>query len=443
MHVPACLLPGPRPISRVRPPEPEFSMQDRPLLQDLFQAAVEAAQPARAIAGNLPQRPPGRTLVIGAGKASAQMARAFEAAWDGPLEGLVITRYGYGAPCERIEVAEAAHPVPDAAGEAATRRLVDRLAGLGPDDLVVALISGGGSALLAAPAPGMSLADEQAVNTALLASGAPIGVMNAIRNQLSRVKGGRLAALASPARLVTLVVSDVPGDDPSVVASGPTIPQAVTRAEARELVRIYGIDLPPAARAVLAGDANPAPRPDDPRFAGNEVRVIASAALSLEAAAAAAAARGLPAAILSDAVEGEARDVARVHAALAREVARRNRPFTRPVVLLSGGETTVTLRGRGRGGRNGEFLLGFAAAIDGLAGVTALAADTDGIDGSEANAGAFADGSSARRLRAAGIDPLAALADNDAYGAFEAVGDLFFTGPTGTNVNDFRAIVIR
>jgi glycerate 2-kinase len=412
-------------------------------LAALFHAAVARAQPALAIAGALPEKPRGRTVVIGAGKAAAQMARAFEAAWDGPLSGVVVTRYGYAVPCERIEVLEAAHPVPDANGERAARRLIETVSGLTSDDLVVALISGGGSALLAAPGPGMDLADEQALNRALLASGAPIGVMNAIRKELSAVKGGRLAALAAPARVATLVVSDIPGDDPALVASGPTIPSPSTRAEARRLVALYGIALPEAAKALLVSDANPAPNPADPVFSGNTVRVIASASLSLEAAAAEAGSQGIPTAILSDAIEGEAREVAKVHAALAREISRRDRPFIKPIVLLSGGETTVTLKGKGRGGRNAEFLLAFAIAIDGTSGISALAADTDGIDGSEDNAGAFADGSTAARLRALGVDPLMALANNDAYGAFAAIGDLFVTGPTGTNVNDFRAILIR
>ena len=416
---------------------------DRELLESLFHAAVARAQPALAVALNLPPEPLGRTIVIGAGKASAQMAKAFEEAWEGPVTGLVVTRYGYGAPCDRIEIIEAAHPVPDAAGAVAARRLIAGVADLSPDDLVVALISGGGSALLAAPGPGMTLADEQALNSALLASGAPIGVMNAIRKELSAIKGGRLAALAYPARVATLVVSDVPGDDPALVASGPTIPSASTRAAARRLVDLYGISLPPAASALLASADNPAPVPGDPRFARNTVKTIASASLSLEAAARRAEQDGIGAVILSDAIEGEAREVARVHAAIAREVKTRNRPFTSPVVMLSGGETTVTLRGKGRGGRNAEFLLAFAIAIDGVDGISAFAADTDGIDGTEDNAGAHADGTTAARLRQAGIDPAAMLANNDAYGAFEAIGDLFVTGPTGTNVNDFRAILVR
>jgi hydroxypyruvate reductase len=416
---------------------------DRALLDTLFAHAVAKAQPALAVRLNLPPRPLGRTIVIGAGKASAQMARAFEDAWDGPLTGLVVTRYGYGQDCERIEIVEAAHPVPDEAGFLAARRIMEAVSGLGPDDLVVALISGGGSSLLPAPAAGLTFEDEQAINRTLLASGAPIGVMNLIRNQFSIIKGGRLAALAAPARVATLVVSDVPGDDPALVASGPTIALGGDRALARQYAALYRLGLPAAAAALLAGETNLAPLPGDPLFAANSVRTIASAALSLEAAADLARSHGVAAAILSDSIEGEARDVALVHAAMAREIAARNRPFPKPVVLLSGGETTVTLRGKGRGGRNGEFLLAFAIAIDGVEGITALAADTDGIDGSEDNAGAYADGTTATRLREIGIDPLEALANNDAYSAFAAIGDLLVTGPTGTNVNDFRAIVIR
>ncbi|MCW5719879.1 MAG: glycerate kinase [Devosia sp.] len=416
---------------------------DKDLLQALFHSAVERAQPALAIAQFLPERPRGRTIVIGAGKASAQMARAFEQAWHGPLSGLVVTRYGYAEPCQHIEIVEAAHPVPDAAGFAAAQRLMAMVSGLSEDDLVVALISGGGSSLLPAPAPGMSLEDEQAVNRALLASGAPIGVMNLIRNQFSLIKGGRLAALAAPARVATLVVSDVPGDDPAVVASGPTLPLPGDRAQARKLAALYQLSLPETAQQVLDGEENLSPRPDDPGFARNTVATIASASLSLAAAAAAGREKGLETAVLSDSIEGEARDVAQVHAAIVKEISLRNQPFKKPALVLSGGETTVTLRGKGRGGRNGEFALALAIALDGLDGVSALAADTDGIDGSEENAGAFVDGSSARRMREAGIDPQASLAQNDSYGAFEAIGDLFVTGPTGTNVNDFRAIIVR
>ena len=416
---------------------------NRTLLQSLFTAAVAKAQPTLGVKLNLPPRPKGRTIVIGAGKASAQMARAFEQAWDRPITGLVVTRYGYGEACERIEIVEAAHPVPDEAGFLAARRIVETVSGLSADDLVVALISGGGSSLLPAPAVGLTLDDEQAINRALLASGAPIGVMNLIRNQFSTIKGGRLAAHCAPAKVATLVVSDVPGDDPAIVASGPTIPLSGTRELARKYATLYRLDLPAAAQAILASDDNLAPLPTDPVFAEHTIRTIASAALSLEAATDVARSHGIEAAILSDSIEGESRDVAQVHAAMAREIAVRNRPFPKPVVLLSGGETTVTIRGKGRGGRNGEFLLALAIAIDGAEGISALAADTDGIDGSEDNAGAFCDGTTATRLRKAGIDPLVALANNDAYSAFAAIGDLLMTGPTGTNVNDFRAILVE
>lgn len=416
--------------------------EDRAFLAGLFDAAVAAADPARALAAHLPEPPRGRTVVIGAGKGAAQLAAAFEALWDGPLQGVVVTRYGYACPTRAIRVIEAAHPVPDAAGLAASAALFDAVRGLGPDDLVVALICGGGSSLLPMPPGDLTLEDEAALNRALLASGAPISVMNAIRKQVSGIKGGRLAAAAHPARVVSLVVSDVPGDDPAQVASGPTVPDPGSRADARRLVDSWRIDLPPRLRDWLAGDAGAAPDPADSVFARNEVHVIASARLSLEAAAARAEAAGIPAVILSDAIEGEARDVGRVHAAIAREIAMRDRPFARPVVLLSGGETTVTVRAKGRGGRNSEFLLALALAAEGLP-LAALAADTDGIDGSEDNAGAFADGDSAGRLRAAGLDPQALLSGNDAYSAFAALGDLFVPGPTGTNVNDFRAILIR
>lgn len=416
--------------------------EDRAFLAGLFDAAVAAADPARALAAHLPEPPRGRTVVIGAGKGAAQLAAAFEALWDGPLQGVVVTRYGYACPTRAIRVIEAAHPVPDAAGLAASAALFDAVRGLGPDDLVVALICGGGSSLLPMPPGDLTLEDEAALNRALLASGAPISVMNAIRKQVSGIKGGRLAAAAHPARVVSLVVSDVPGDDPAQVASGPTVPDPGSRADARRLVDSWRIDLPPRLRDWLAGDAGAAPDPADPVFARNEVHVIASARLSIEAAAARAEAAGIPAVILSDAIEGEARDVGRVHAAIAREIALRDRPFARPVVLLSGGETTVTVRAKGRGGRNSEFLLALALAAEGLP-LAALAADTDGIDGSEDNAGAFADGDSAGRLRAAGLDPQALLSGNDAYSAFAALDDLFVPGPTGTNVNDFRAILIR
>jgi glycerate 2-kinase len=416
--------------------------EDRAFLGGLFEAAVTAADPLAALRGNLPARPRGRTVVIGAGKGAAQLAAAFEDLWNGPLSGVVVTRYGYAVPCRQIRVLESAHPVPDEAGLAASAALFQTVAGLTADDLVVALVCGGGSALLPCPPGDLTLEDEAGLNRALLASGAPISVMNAIRKQVSGIKGGWLAAACFPAKVVSLVVSDVPGDDPAQVASGPTVPDAVSREAARAMVAAWALDLPPKVAAWLAGVEGRAPLPGDPVFAGNEVRVIASASLSLEAAAARAAALGVPAVILSDAIEGEAREVGKVHAALAREVALRGRPFAGPVVMLSGGETTVTLRGKGRGGRNSEFLLALALAAEGVQ-FAALAADTDGIDGSESNAGAFADGGSMARLRALGVDPAALLAGNDAWTAFDRLGDLFVTGPTGTNVNDFRAILVR
>ncbi|RWN61815.1 MAG: glycerate kinase [Mesorhizobium sp.] len=412
-------------------------------LAAIFNAAVAAADPQRTIRDHLPATPKGRTIVIGAGKGSAQMAAAFEKVWDGPIEGLVVTRYGYGAACQRIEIIEAAHPVPDAAGLEASRRLLEKVQGLTADDLVVALISGGGSALLPAPAEGLSLADEIAVNEALLASGAPIAAMNTIRKHVSTIKGGRLAAAAYPAKLVSLVVSDIPGDNPALVASGPTVPDSGNRQEALASIAAYGMKLPAAVMAHINSPAADAPRVDDPRFSRNEVHLIASAGVSLEAAAAEARRHGIEAAILSDSIEGEAREVGGVHAAIAREVATRNRPFPKPVLILSGGETTVTVRAKGKGGRNTEFLLAFAIGISGMEGAHALAADTDGIDGSQDNAGAFADGSTVSRMRAAGVDAKAMLAGNNAWTAFNAVGDLFVPGPTGTNVNDLRAILIR
>ncbi|OBQ83398.1 glycerate kinase [Mesorhizobium sp. WSM3873] len=412
-------------------------------LTSIFNAAVAAADPEKTIRNHLPAKPKGRTIVIGAGKGSAQMAAAFEKVWDGPIDGLVVTRYGYGAKSERIEIIEAAHPVPDAAGLEASRRLLEKVRGLTADDLVVALISGGGSALLPSPAPGLTLADEIAVNEALLASGAPIAAMNTIRKHVSTIKGGRLAGAAHPARVVSLVVSDIPGDNPALVASGPTVPDTGSRADALASIAACGMSLPDAVMAHIQSPAADAPHSDDPRFAGNEVHLIASAGVSLEAAAAEAKRQGIEAVILSDSIEGEAREVGGVHAAVAREVATRNRPFEKPMLILSGGETTVTLRAKGKGGRNSEFLLAFAIGIDGVSGIHALAADTDGIDGSEDNAGAFADGTTVARMRAAGVDAKAMLAGNNAWTAFNAVGDLFVPGPTGTNVNDLRAILVR
>lgn len=416
----------------------------RAFLRSLFEAAVAAADPKAVIRDCLPERPKGRTVVVGAGKGVAQLAGAFEQAWEGPIEGVVVTRYGHAAPCERIEVLEAAHPVPDEAGLRASGRLLAAVSGLSADDLVVALVCGGGSALLPAPAGILTLEDEIIVNKALLASGAPISAMNTIRKHVSRIKGGRLALAALPARVATLIVSDIPGDDPALVASGPTVPAATTRADALDAIRRHRIALPDHIVEHIANAACEAPQPGDPRFAGNSVRIVASARLSLEAAARAAEAQGVKAAILSDAIEGEAAEVGKVHAAIAREIAARDRPFSKPVVLLSGGETTVTLRNPGgKGGRNTAFLLSLALGIEGLAGATALAADTDGTDGTQDNAGAFCDGTTVRRLRDQGLSAADMLAADDAWSAFAATGDLLVTGPTGTNVNDFRAIVMR
>lgn len=415
----------------------------RHLLVSLFEAAVRAADPYEAIKAHLPARPKGRTVVIGAGKAASQMAAAFERLWDGDYEGVVVARHGPIERTERIRVLQSAHPVPDEAGLAGSQALLDAVGGLTGDDLVIALISGGGSALLPAPPIGLTLADEIAVNKALLASGAPISAMNTVRKHVSRIKGGRLAKAAAPARVVSLVVSDVPGDNPAFVASGPTVPDGGSAEEALRIVADYRMTLPEIVISHLRSKAAAAPDPDDPEFMRNEVHVVASARVSLEYAAAEAARAGIEARILSDQIEGEARDIGKMHAAIAKEVALRGRPFSKPVVILSGGETTVTIADTyGKGGRNSEFLLSFALDIEGVENIVALAADTDGIDGSEDNAGAFADGGSAARIRKAAGDPRGYLARHDAWSAFHAAGDLFVPGPTGTNVNDFRAILI-
>jgi len=413
------------------------------ILTGAFQAAVEAAKPENTLALYVPSKPRGRTVVVGAGKAGARMAAALEACWDGPLEGVVVVPYGSGQKSGRIEIVEASHPIPDMAGLAASHRLLGAVAGLVSDDLVIALVSGGGSALLPLPAEGISLEEEAEVNRVLLASGMPIESMNIIRKHISMIKGGRLAAAAAPAKIVSLVISDVPGDVPAYIASGPTIPDRTTRNDALHLVGVYGLQLPHSVMSYLQSPMADAPMPDDARFERNEVHVIGSAGVSLEAAAAYCRNLGLQTAILSDSIEGEARDVGGVHAAIAREVSGRDRPFSKPVMLLSGGETTVTIKSRGKGGRNTEFLAAFALGIDGRSGIEALAADTDGIDGTEASAGAFADGSSCSRMRQAGINLGEALQANNTWAAFNGVGDLFTTGPTGTNVNDFRAILIR
>jgi len=412
-------------------------------LRSLFDAAVAAAQPALCLPPHLPARPKGRTIVIGAGKASAAMARALEDHWDGPLEGLVITRYGYEVACERIQIVQAAHPVPDAAGLLATQRILERVSGLTADDLVIALISGGGSSLLVAPGDGLTLQDKQAVNTALLKSGATISEMNSVRRHLSAIKGGRLAAACHPAAVLTLLISDVPGDNPIDIASGPTVADPTTCADALAIVERYRIELPPAVRALLDSGAGESVKPGDARLARTETRMITAPQMALEAAAQVARAAGLTPYILGDSLEGEARDLGKALAGLARQVAVHGQPFQAPCVLLSGGESTVTLRGPGRGGRNVEFLLALGVALDGLAGVYALAGDTDGVDGSDDIAGAVLAPDTLARAWAAGINPRARLDANDGHGFFQALGDSVITGPTLTNVNDFRAILIE
>jgi hydroxypyruvate reductase len=426
----------------------------RELLRALYDTAVARALPLHTLGAVLPPPPTaasgGRTVVVGAGKAGGAMAAAFDTLWpvDAPVSGLVITRYGHVPPAYqarpgRIEVVEAAHPVPDAAGLDATRRMAGLVQGLTVDDLVIALISGGGSSLLTMPAPGLTLADKQAINQALLKSGAAIDEMNTVRKHLSAIKGGRLAALAHPARVVTLLISDVPGDEPGVIASGPTLPDPSSCADALAICARYGIELPAAARAGLTSGAFESPKPGDARFAGHACQVFATPQQSLEAAAAQARGWGLAAHILSDEIEGESRVVGQVHAAMARAVARRGQPFAAPCVILSGGETTVTVRSKGgRGGRAGEFLMGCALALQGQARVWVLAADTDGIDGIESNAGAIVTPDTLARARALGLDARAALDRHDSQPFFAALGDLVEPGPTFTNVNDFRALLV-
>lgn len=410
------------------------------LLRALFARAVAVADPMQVVAGHLPQHPAGRVVVVGAGKASARMAEAVEAAW-GPCEGLVITRRGHGRPCRGIEVIEAAHPVPDAAGLAATARMLKLLAGLGNDDFVLALISGGASALLVQPAGAITLAEKQAVNRVLLDSGASIGAINTVRKHLSAVKGGQLAAAAYPARVLALLISDVPGDDPALIGSGPTVGDASTAAEARAILSRWRIAVPPSVAAVLAGKSRVL-APGDARLARVENRVIAAPAQSLAAAAALARAAGCDVRSLGDAIEGEARDVAGRQAAQARHLRAGMRRGAAPILLLSGGELTVTRRGDGCGGPNAEFALALALALDGAAGIFALAGDTDGVDGAAEVAGAVITPDTLRAAVAVGVDPAQALARNDSHGFFAAVGGQVITGPTLTNVNDFRAILI-
>jgi hydroxypyruvate reductase len=414
----------------------------RELLTRLFAAAVNSAQPEHCIPRFLPEPPKGRTIVIGAGKASAAMAQALERNWPGPLEGLVVTRYGYAVPCERIEIVEAAHPVPDAAGRVAAGRLLARVQGLSADDLVICLISGGGSALMPLPGEGVSLEDKQAINRALLQSGATISEMNCVRRHLSAIKGGRLAAACHPARVVNLLISDVPGDNPMDIASGPTVADPTTCADALEIIRRYRIALPEGARQLLESGAGETLKPGDPRLETVITHLIATPQRALEAAAQVAQQAGITPLILGDSIEGEARDVGKVMAGIALQVRNHDQPFAAPCVLLSGGETTVTVRGKGRGGRNVEFLLSLVLGLRGAAGVYALAGDTDGVDGQDEIAGAIATPDTLARAWAMGVRPLDSLDNNDGHGFFGMLGDSLVTGPTLTNVNDFRAILI-
>ncbi|MFZ6816102.1 glycerate kinase type-2 family protein [Undibacterium sp. Rencai35W] len=415
-------------------------------LRSLYQVAVDAVSAEKCLPAFLPSPPVnGRTLVIGAGKGAAAMARVVEQHWQGhasELSGLVVTRYGHGAECQYIEVIEAAHPVPDAAGQQAAARILQMVQGLTADDLVLCLISGGGSALLALPAAGITLEQKQQINKALLKSGASISEMNCVRKHLSAIKGGRLGLACGAATVVTLLISDVPGDEAGVIASGPTLPDATSCEQALAILHKYAIAIPDAVQMHLRSDQAETPKPDNPLFASHRHHIIATAQDALEAAAATARAAGVAAYILSDGIEGEARDVGMVHAALARQIADKNQPFSKPCVVLSGGETTVTVRGTGRGGRNAEFLLSLVNSLDGHPGIYALACDTDGIDGSEDNAGAICSPDTAKHAASLGLRPATMLDNNDGYSFFEALGDLIVSGPTLTNVNDFRAILI-
>ncbi len=419
-----------------------MSRDPEQLLRQMFAAAVSAAQPASCLPPFLPMPPRGRLVVIGAGKASAEMARVVEAHWPGPLSGLVVTRYGYEAPCARIEILTAAHPVPDDKGLDAARRMLALVSGLSADDTVLCLISGGGSALLPLPLADLTLADKQAINRALLASGATISEMNCVRRHLSAIKGGRLAAACHPARVETLLISDVPGDHPGDIASGPTVADPSTCADALAIVARYGVPLPPAARRLLETGAGESVKPGDPRLAGSNCHFIATPAMALEAAARLGREAGYAVYLLGDSLEGEARDMGKVMAGMVRNVAHHAQPFKPPCILLSGGESTVTVRGTGRGGRNVEFLLSLGVALDGQAGVWALAGDTDGVDGVEEIAGAVLTPDALARAWAKGIRPRDALDNNDGHSFFGALGNAVITGPTLTNVNDFRAILI-
>jgi glycerate 2-kinase len=423
--------------------DPELKPTPRVLLRQMFDAAIASAQPALCVPPHLPAAPRGRLIVVGAGKASAAMARAVEQNWSGPLSGLVVTRYGYAVPCGNIEIVEAAHPVPDAAGMRAAQRMLERVGGLSAEDLVLCLFSGGGSALLPLPAPGLDLDLKQVVSRALLACGATISEMNCVRRHLSAIKGGRLGAACHPARVLTLLISDVPGDRPIDIASGPTVADPTTCADALAIARRYGIELPGPVRELLESWRGESVKPGDARLARSAVRMIAAPQMALEAAADVARAAGVAPHILGDAIEGEARDVGKVFAGMATQVADRNQPFGAPCVLLSGGETTVTVRGGGRGGRNVEYLLSLAVALDGHPRIHALAGDTDGVDGQEEIAGGCIGPDSLARAWSLGLRPKDMLDNNDAHSFFSALGDSVITGPTLTNVNDFRAILIE
>jgi hydroxypyruvate reductase len=436
---------------RATPRDPGIAEDPAGFLSGLFGAMVAAADPRQLVPGKLPDPPPGRTLVIGAGKAAAAMAKTVEEHWPGPLSGIVVTRYGHGLPCRFIEVIEAGHPLPDSKGSEAAERILALGRGLSPDDLVLVLLSGGGSALLTLPAPGLGLADLRETNRQLLASGAPIGDVNCLRRHLSAIAGGRLALACRPAQVITFAISDVPGDDPAVIASGPTVADPSTFADALDVVERYHLDLPAAVLRHLQEAREETPKPGDPRLSQSRFVLLTSPACALEAAASAARAAGVEPLVLGVEIQGEVREVAAQHAALLRRLQEKVAATDtrldggRPILILSGGETSVTVAGRGRGGRNTEYLLALALAIEecGLGGsaLYALAADTDGVDGSEDNAGAYLFPDTLARARAAGLDPLRALANNDSYTFFAAVDGLLVTGPTRTNVNDFRAIL--
>ncbi len=423
-------------------PRRRGSIGARALLVELLEAAVAAALPANCLGAHLPPPPRGRCVVVGAGKASAAMARAIEDRWPGDLSGLVVTRYGHGVACRRIEVLEAGHPLPDHAGLAAAEGMLALVRTLDADDLVLCVMTGGGSSLLPLPAAGITLQHKLDISRALLASGATIGEINCVRRHLSAIKGGRLGAACYPAGVLNLLISDVPGDRPCDIASGPAVPDPSTCADALAILARHRIETPAPVRDLLASGRGESVKPGDPRLEGASVRVLASAQTALEAAAARARRMGLTAHVLSDAIEGEAREVGRVLAAVARQVAERGQPFAPPCLLLSGGETTVRVRGTGRGGRNVEFLLALALALDGHPRIHALAADTDGIDGTEAIAGAWIAPDTLSRARSLGLFAQESLARNDAHSYFQALGDSIVTGPTRTNVNDFRAILI-